>query len=152
MPTQYVISRETFLPLPIDEVFEFFSKAENLEAITPDSLKFKIITPLPIEMKEGTKIDYRLSLNGIPMIWKTDIEVWDPPMRFVDNQLKGPYRRWWHEHKFEPVEGGTLMYDHVEYILPFGPLGDLVHALWVKRQVESIFTHRGEAIKKHLQI
>ncbi|MBL8048671.1 MAG: SRPBCC family protein [Chthonomonas sp.] len=146
----HVLECETFLPLPLETVFEFFSNAENLETITPKDLQFSILTPCPIEMRQGALIDYRLKLNGIPMTWKTEIEVWEPGVRFVDNQLKGPYKRWWHEHKFREVEGGVIMNDRVEYELPFGPLGEIAHALFVRKKVQGIFGHREAAIRQAL--
>lgn len=150
MAKTHVLECETFLPLPLETVFEFFSNAENLEAITPKELSFRILTPRPIEMRQGALIDYRLRLHGIPMLWKTEIEVWEPGVRFVDNQLKGPYKRWWHEHTFRAVEGGVIMNDRVEYQLPMGPLGELAHVLFVRRQVQGIFAHRETAIRQAL--
>lgn len=138
--------RETLLPLPRPAVFAFFADARNLEAITPASLRFRILTPLPIDMRAGALIDYRLSLRGLPVRWRTRIEEWVPDRRFVDVQLSGPYRSWRHTHEFEDAEGGTRMRDTVEYQLPFGPLGDLAHALFVRREVEGIFDHRNRVI------
>lgn len=150
MPKTHVLECETFLPLPIESVFEFFSNAENLEVITPKDLSFRILTPTPIEMKKGALIDYHLKLNGVPMKWKTEIEAWEPNTRFVDNQIAGPYRRWWHEHRFAEVEGGTKMNDRVEYVLPFGPIGELAHMLFVRKKVSGIFAHREAAIRAAL--
>ena len=99
-------------------MFEFFSDARNLEAITPDFLRFRLITSPPIPMAEGTLIDYRLSLHGAPLRWRTRIEAWVPGQRFVDLQLSGPYRLWRHTHTFEDVPGGTRMSDEVEYRCP----------------------------------
>lgn len=144
---QRVLERETVIERPLDEVFEFFSRAENLEKITPPTLSFKILTPLPIEMRQGAQIDYRIQLMGIPMKWKTEIEAWEPPYRFVDNQLKGPYLRWWHEHRFVAEGDHTRMYDRVEYRVPGGPFEPLVHKLFVGPQVKSIFDHRTEIIR-----
>lgn len=150
MAKLYCTETETFLPRPREEVFAFFSDARNLEKITPPFLRFQIMTPLPIEMEAGRIIDYRLRLNGIPIKWKTEISHWEPPFRFVDTQLQGPYRRWVHEHRFESVDGGTRMTDRVEYRLPFGWLGSIAHALFVRRQVESIFAHRTAVIQNLL--
>ena len=111
-------------------------------------LRFKILTPEPIVMKAGTVIDYKLSLRGIPMRWKTVIESWDPPNSFVDNQARGPYRLWHHTHTFRSVPGGTEMDDTVIYSLPFGILGDIVHALQVRKDVENIFAYRRTRIKE----
>lgn len=144
--TTYRLVREQLLPLPRAEVFRFFADARNLEAITPRALGFRILTPLPIAMRAGATIDYRISLRGIPMRWRTLIAEWEPERRFVDLQLRGPYRLWRHTHEFEEVPGGTRMRDTVEYRLPLGPLGALAHVLFVKREVEGIFDHRREAI------
>ena len=107
------------------------------------------MTPGPIEMRPGALIEYRLRLHGLPIRWRTTIAVWDPPHRFVDVQLSGPYRIWHHTHDFVPVGGaggGTIMRDTVRYALPFGPLGALAHRLLVKRDLERIFDFRREAV------
>ena len=130
---------EIWLPRPVAEIFPFFGNARNLEIITPRWLQFEILTESPIEMREGTLVDYRISLRGIPMRWQTRIDVWDPPRRFVDIQLKGPYRRWYHEHVFEPRDNGTLCLDRVDYAV-LG--GTLVDGLFVRRNVERIFEFR----------
>jgi hypothetical protein len=144
--SQHTLERTQFIPKPRAEVFAFFSDAANLERITPSFLRFSITTPTPIALHPGTIIDYRLSLMGIPFGWRTRIEVFEAELRFVDFQLKGPYRRWHHLHEFEEVAGGTKMTDRVEYELPFGPLGDLARALFVKRTLDSIFDYREKTI------
>lgn len=141
-----ILERAQFLPRPREEVFAFFEDARNLEAITPPFLRFRVTTPGPIEMREGTLIEYRLSLFGIPFGWKTRIDVYEPGVRFVDRQLEGPYRLWRHTHTFEDVAGGTRMTDRVEYESPLGPLGTIADALFVKRTVAKIFDHRAEVI------
>lgn len=146
MPTSHRFRSEVFVPAPIEEVFDFFSRAENLQRITPPALGFHILTPLPIVMRPGALIDYRLKLNGIPLRWRTEITFWEPPHRFVDIQLKGPYRKWIHEHRFEPAPGGTRMLDDLEYELPFGPVGLIVHRLFVRKKVEAIFAHRARVL------
>ena len=88
-----------------NEVFEFFSVASNLNRLTPGWLKFKILTPGPIEMKVGAIIDYQIVLKGIRMAWKTEITVWSPGIQFVDEQIRGPYKQWVHTHRFEPFFG-----------------------------------------------
>lgn len=138
--------RELFIPKSIHEVFSFFEKAENLETITPNDLNFKILTPLPIEMKKGTMIDYKIKISGISMKWRTLIDIYEPPYRFRDIQLKGPYKKWEHLHEFIEVENGTLMKDTVDYELPFGFIGDIVHSLKVKKQVNDIFDYRNKTI------
>lgn len=142
----YVLTREQHIPRPRAEVFAFFSDAANLERITPAGLRFRVLTPGAIELRAGTTIDYRLSLSGIPFRWRTVIETWEPPARFVDLQTRGPYRLWRHTHTFDEVAGGTLMRDRVEYELPFGPLGRLVRRLFVGGQVERIFAFREATI------
>ncbi len=138
----YVLERTQIVPRPLAEVFAFFADAANLERLTPPFLGFQIKTPLPIKMGEGTLIDYRISLHGIPMRWRTRIDEYVPGVRFVDEQLKGPYRIWHHTHAFRAVPGGTEVLDHVDYELPFGPLGKLAHALFVRRQLKTIFDYR----------
>lgn len=142
-----VIYRKTEVNRPIDEVFEFFAKAENLNAITPPELNFKIITPLPIEMKKGTLIDYKIRLSGIPFGWKTEISQWEPPFRFVDTQIKGPYRVWIHEHEFESQGSKTIVKDIVSYLPPGWLLEPVIHRLAVKKKLEYIFDYRMEKIK-----
>src|SRR5918911_1052128 len=113
---------EVWLPAPRDRVFAFFADAANLEAITPPWLHFDVVTPAPIEIKPGTRIDYRLRLHGIPLRWQSEITTWEPPHRFVDQQRRGPYPLWVHEHTFLEQNGGTLVRDHVEYGVPGGTL------------------------------
>ena len=145
--SRHTIRKETWLPHPRPEVFEFFSSARNLERITPPLLKFEVLTPEPIPMAEGALIDYRLKVHGLPMRWRTQITRWEPPFRFADVQLKGPYRLWDHTHTFLEENGGTRMIDEVCYELPLGPLGDLVHSLMVRRDVEEIFRYRTDVIQ-----
>ncbi|MDX1947788.1 MAG: SRPBCC family protein [Pirellulaceae bacterium] len=150
MAHTYRLERTQFLPLPLDEVFPFFSDAGNLEAITPPSLHFHILTPRPIEMRSGALIDYRIRLFGVPMYWRTRIETWEPPHRFVDTQLRGPYKLWHHTHEFTSVPGGTQMIDRVDYELYLGPIGWMAHAAWVQRQLKQIFDYRREAVERLL--
>lgn len=142
--------RRQLIPRPIEEVFAFFQDVENLEAITPAFLHFQIVTPRPIVLLPGTLIDYRLRLFGVPIGWQTRIEVFEPPRRFVDTQLRGPYRLWRHLHEFTVVDGGTWMVDSVEYALPGGPIGALAHVLWVRRTLERIFDCRAEQVVRLL--
>ena len=138
----HTLRREQWIPRPLEEVFAFFSEAGNLAEITPRWLGFRILTPGPIRMAVGARLRYRLSLHGAPMSWTTEIRRWDPPFRFVDVQLSGPYRLWHHTHRFEARDGGTRMTDVVRYRLPFGLLGVAVHALKVRRDVEQVFDYR----------
>jgi hypothetical protein len=146
LTTRHVLEREQIVPRPRAEVFAFFSDAHNLEAITPAFLRFRITTPGRIPMGPGATIDYRLSLFGIPFRWRSIIEVFEPMERFVDVQVRGPYRSWRHLHEFSDVAGGTRVRDRVEYELPAGPLGALAHGLLVRRSLDRIFDHRARAI------
>ena len=135
---------ELWLPLPPAELFEFFGDAGNLDALTPPWLHFHIVTPPPIVLKAGALIDYRLRVHGLPLRWRTLINVWEPPHRFVDEQLRGPYRQWIHEHTFEARDGGTLARDVVRYAVPF----DLLTHRWLVRpDIEKIFQFRSEALR-----
>ena len=142
----HVFATELWLPRPRETVFDFFADAHNLQEITPDFLDFKILTPQLIPMRAGTLIDYKLRVHGIPLRWRTEISAWEPPQRFVDRQLSGPYRQWIHEHRFVEQEGGTLCSDEVRYAV-WG--GDLVNRLFVRRDVGTIFEFRR---KKLLEI
>lgn len=144
-PTKgFVLTADMEINRPIEEVFDFFSSAENLEMITPPWLHFNIVTQLPIEMQKGALIDYRLKLHGIPIKWRTEIETWLPPYRFVDQQLHGPYKRWFHEHTFEAIgPNKTLAKDKVHYIPRFG---SLVHKYFVKPDLLKIFRYRQEQL------
>ena len=143
-------AEEQWLPRPRDEVFAFFADAGNLQAITPPWLHFRIVTPCPVAMRAGTLIEYRLRLFGAPFAWRTQIEVWEPGIRFVDAQLAGPYALWRHEHAFRAEPGGTQMSDTVDYALRFGPAGHLAHALAVRRWLDAIFEHRRRRIAELL--
>jgi ligand-binding SRPBCC domain-containing protein len=145
----YQLVREQWIPKPIDEAFAFFSRPENLEEITPPFLGFHIIRA-DKELHAGSLIEYKLRVRGVPMKWLTEITVWEPPYRFVDFQLKGPYKLWHHEHTFTPDNGGTRIGDHVDYALPFGIVGQIVHALMVRRDVESIFQYRQHQLQQLL--
>jgi ligand-binding SRPBCC domain-containing protein len=146
----HVIEREQLVPRELPEVFEFFARARNLETLTPPFLSFSVLTPEPIEMGPGTLIDYRLRLHGLPLRWRTLIESWEPGSRFVDRQLRGPYKLWHHTHTFSPVEGGTLVADRVRYEIPFGPLGELARSLLVRRDLDRVFDYRHQAVVRAL--
>jgi ligand-binding SRPBCC domain-containing protein len=145
-----VLETRTLLPGTLAEVFDFFSRAENLGKITPSTLGFEILTPLPIEMKQGALIDYKIKLYGLPMRWRTEITAWEPPYRFVDTQLKGPYALWVHEHTFSQTPEGVEMIDRVEYRVPAGPFEPIVHQLFVGPSLRHIFGHREKAIREQL--
>jgi ligand-binding SRPBCC domain-containing protein len=136
---------ELWLPRPVDEVFDFFGDAANLQALTPSWLNLHVHTPAPIVMRPGTLIDYRLRIRGIPVRWQTEITVWERPHRFVDIQKRGPYRQWIHEHRFIAQDGGTRCRDSVQYAVPGGWL---VQRLFVRRDVERIFKFRAERLRE----
>ena len=136
---------EVWLPRCIDEVFGFFSDAANLDAITPPWLNFQVLTPAPVEMRVGALLDYKLRIRRFPFRWRSRITAWEPPHRFVDEQIRGPYRLWIHEHNFEVRDGGTLVRDHVRYAVPFDLL---LHKLLVRRDVERIFAYRAESLQR----
>lgn len=146
------LERRQRLPLPAARAFAFYADALNLEAITPPWLAFRIANPGPIAMGQGTLIDYRLRLHGVPIRWRTRIEAWEPPRRFVDVQLHGPYALWEHTHTFEPAgDDAVVIADRVRYALPFGVLGRLAHALFVRRDLERIFDYRHRAVAEALR-
>jgi ligand-binding SRPBCC domain-containing protein len=135
---------EQLLPCRLDDVFPFFAEARNLERITPPWLRFEVLTPDPIEMRAGTLIRYRLRWRGVPLRWRTEIETWEPPHRFVDRQVRGPYLLWRHEHRFVEKGGQTLAHDRVDYAAPGGRLA---HRLIVDRDVQRIFSYRRLALE-----
>jgi ligand-binding SRPBCC domain-containing protein len=155
------------LPLPRDRVFGFFAAAGNLQKITPPELGFRIVTPPDVVIGAGTLLEYRLRLFGVPFGWVSRISVWEPPERFVDEQIRGPYRQWIHEHSFEEkamrgraADGGaadgvsrrpgaTIIRDRVRYRLPLEPLGDLAYPL-VRLQLARIFAFRERAVRDAL--
>jgi len=142
----YTLKSSQLVPTERDEVFEFFARPENLGRITPDWLSFRILTPSPVPMRAGAILDYRIGLGGLPTRWRSIISTYEPPHRFVDEQLLGPYDYWHHTHEFEVVPEGTLLRDRVVYAPPLGPLGRVAHALMIRGQLERIFTHRHEII------
>jgi ligand-binding SRPBCC domain-containing protein len=146
----YRLERTLRVERPRDEVFAFFGDAANLEAITPAFLRFRILTPTPVEMRPGARIDYALSLFGVPLRWRTRITAWEPGVRFVDEQESGPYALWRHTHEFESAGEATVVRDVVEYAVPLGPLGRIAHDLMVRRALDRIFDHRSDAIRRLL--
>lgn len=145
--TIYTLKTDIWLPGQIDDVFAFFADAFNLEAITPPWLNFQILTPPPIEMSVGRLIDYRLRLRGIPIKWQSEITMWEPPHRFIDEQRRGPYRLWIHEHAFTTEGSGTRVRDHVQYAVPGG---GIVRRLFVAPQLKAIFDYRQRRIAELL--
>ena len=140
---------QLWLPQPLEEVFAFFSDAVNLDAITPPWLHFRTVTPRPMEMHLSATIDYKLRIHGFPIRWRSKITAWEPPMRFVDEQVRGPYRLWIHEHTFAERDGGTLVCDRVHYAVPFDWL---VHPLLVRGDMERIFRYRSDMLRRHFGV
>lgn len=146
MPTGWTLTSSLWLKEPPERVFPYFADAFNLEEITPAFLRFRVVTPRPIAMRAGAKIDYRLHIHSVPVSWRTNIAEWDPPRAFADEQLRGPYRRWYHRHTFEPHEGGTLAKDEVQILPRGGPLAPIVMKLFVARDVKAIFAYRARCL------
>jgi ligand-binding SRPBCC domain-containing protein len=142
---EFYFQAEQWLPRPVEEVFAFFSETRNLETLTPSWLRFEVLTPAPIAMQAGTLIDYRIRVHALPVRWRTEIVEWNPPHRFVDVQLRGPYTLWHHTHTFESLEGGTLCRDQVRY-RPRG--GALMNWLFVRRDVQQIFAFRRQQLAR----
>lgn len=144
------LHRRQVLPLARKDVFPFFADAGNLARITPPELKFRFVTELPIDMREGALIEYQLSLFGVPFGWQTRVSMWEPDEAFVDEQIRGPYRRWIHTHRFHERGDETEMIDEVEWALPVQPLGEIARPI-VRRQLDRIFDYRAEAIRAIFQ-
>src|SRR3954454_22148776 len=148
MSAIHVLRREQRLAAPPSEVFPFFADPRNLEAITPPLLRFRLLTPEPIEMGVGTFLQYAMRLRGVPVRWDTLIQAWEPPQRFVDVQVRGPYRLWHHTHELLAVDGGaaTLMRDTVRYAIGFGVAGEVARRAVVARDLDAIFAFRAERV------
>lgn len=145
---EHIFEQSQWIKKPIQEVFEFFSSEENLEKITPPWLGFHVVGKSTPKIQQGTLIDYKLKISGVPVKWQTLIEEWEPGRKFVDTQLKGPYKKWHHTHTFKEVNGGTQMGDRVIYALPFGLIGDFTASWKVRRQVRDIFNYRTKVIEQ----
>lgn len=141
----YRLTTELLVAEPRSEVFAFFADAFQLETITPPWLNFSVQTPRPIEMRAGVEIDYRLRLHALPIRWRSRISEWEPPLRFVDEQVRGPYTHWHHLHTFEETAEGTLVSDIVHYQVP---LSFIAHPLLVRRDLTRIFQYRRETMRK----
>ncbi len=143
-PGRFHLSARQTLPRPRDEVWAFFSDPRNLSRLTPPETRIRMLNADALEMKEGALIDYELRVKGIPLRWTSQISVWNPPARFVDTQLRGPYRNWIHQHLFEEDGDSTVVGDEVDYQVPGGRLA---HDLFVKRELKRIFTFRMSALE-----
>ncbi|HZO58695.1 MAG TPA: SRPBCC family protein [Solirubrobacterales bacterium] len=142
----HLLEREQRVPLDVDQTFRFFGEIENLERITPPWLRFRILDPRPDKLTAGARLEYSLILHRFPIRWTTAIDEWEPPGRFTDFQVRGPYALWQHTHTFAPVEGGTLVTDEVRYAIPYGPLGALAHVAFVRRDLRRIFDYRRDTV------
>lgn len=148
--SEHLFERSQRVGVPAERAFDFYADALNLEPMTPPWLHFQVTSPGPITMGAGTLLDYRLRLHGVPIQWQTRIETWERPLRFTDTQVRGPYSLWEHTHTFEPDgETGCTMHDRVRYAMPYGPLGELAHRLFVRRDLERIFDFRRDAFAAH---
>jgi len=143
----YTLTRRQIVKKPLHEVFPFFSKPENLQLLNPKNLGFHILSPSPITMREGAIIDYVITIAGFPVRWTTMITCYEPPYRFVDLQLKGPYSYWHHTHTFSETDDGTIITDEVMYSMPLGAIGRIVHGLYVEQQLNTIFDRRSSMIE-----
>ena len=142
----YTLDCRMTAPVALQEAFEFFQDPSNLSRITPPWLSLRITSPQPVEMQRGAVITYEIRWLGLRLSWKTVITAYEPPFLFVDEQAAGPYRLWRHRHTFRPGIEGTVVADHVDYMLPFGWAGRIVHRLVVRRQLEHIFAFRRHAL------
>lgn len=148
----YLLKREQIVDKPLEEVFEFFSRPENLTKITPPEMGFNIITPTPIEMIRGSLIDYTVKVLGpFAVRWTSLISEYDPPHKFVDVQLRGPYSFWHHTHTFKNITEGTVIIDEVRYLIPMGIIGKAAHALFVRNKLEQIFDFRRQVIGNYFK-
>jgi ligand-binding SRPBCC domain-containing protein len=144
----YRLVHEQLVPRKLEEVFDFFSRAENLETLTPDFLHFKIVSVNPQPVQKGTLIQYKLRVRGLPLRWTSEIREWNPPTQFVDIQTRDPYKLWRHTHRFVAEGNNTRIVDEVLYDLPFGALGRIAHSVMVKSDVEKIFHYREMKIRE----
>lgn len=146
----YTLETDLTLPRSMDDTFGLFCDAANLETLTPPELRFQIRTTLPIEMRKGARIQYRIQLFGVPFSWLTEITAWEPGVRFVDEQIAGPFKLWVHEHCFESLtDTSTRIRDRVEYALPLEPFGRLAHPI-VRSRLDRIFQFREEKVRELL--
>jgi ligand-binding SRPBCC domain-containing protein len=147
----HLLERSQRVEVPIEQAFDFYGDALNLEPMTPPWLHFEVTTPGELTLRQGTLLDYRLRLHGVPVHWQSRIETWEPPERFVDSQAKGPYAFWEHTHLFEKHgDVATVIHDRVRYAVPLGPLGSVAHKLFVRRDLERIFDYRSSAASERL--
>jgi ligand-binding SRPBCC domain-containing protein len=146
----HLLERSQRVSTGLEDTFALYATADNLEPITPPWLRFRVLDPRPEALSAGARLEYSLVLHRIPIRWTTEISEWEPPHRFVDFQVRGPYALWEHTHTFEPVAGGTLLVDQVRYAVPYGPLGALAHVAFVRRDLRRIFDFRRDAVAELL--
>jgi len=142
------LRRQTQVSAPVEDVFNFFSDAANLDRITPAWLDFRILTPQPIVMELNTIFDLSLKLCGMRFRWSSQITLWDPPHVFVDEQTKGPYSYWHHTHRFSETEAGTIKEDLVRYAVPGWLMEPSIHSKFVRPRLEKIFDFREKKLKQ----
>jgi ligand-binding SRPBCC domain-containing protein len=147
----HLLERSQRVEVPVEQAFAFYADDRNLEPLTPPWVHFAITSPRPVTMQAGALLEYRLRLHGVPLRWRTRIDIWEPPHRFTDFQEKGPYSLWEHAHLFEPDgSGATIIHDRVRYAIPLGPLGTLAHRVFVRRDLERIFDYRRDAVAERI--
>ena len=142
----YTLKKEVFVPKPLDQVFEFFNRPENLSKVTPNFMHFKLLTVGNLDMFNGATFDYKIRLFGLPMYWKSIIRDYNPPYTFVDIQVNGPYKYWHHRHSFVEVDGGVIVKDEVTYDVGYGVVGRLLHTLFIRRILVKIFAFRDRVV------
>src|SRR5262245_16872677 len=147
-PMMHTLRTSMALPHARDQVFAFFAEASNLARITPPELGFEMVTPQPLHLSEGTRIEYHLHLFGLPFSWQSEIQRWDPPEVFVDVQRRGPYKYWVHTHRFREEHGATIIEAEVQYAMRYAALGGLFYPL-VRLQLHRIFRYRQHAIRAY---
>jgi len=144
----YRLEHSQIVRTPRSQMFAFFADATNLERLTPSSVGFTIVSPLPIEMKVGARIEYRIRISGVPVRWLTRIAAYEPDERFIDVQERGPYKLWHHTHTFHSVDGGTEIRDLVLYEIGMGPFGRLAHRAFVQHRLRAIFDYRSRVMNE----
>jgi len=147
----HLLERSQRVGVPAERAFSFYADVANLEPLTPPWLHFQLLDVRSPTLESGALLDYRLRLHGVPIRWRTRIETWDPPHRFLDTQVRGPYALWEHAHEFEPDgDGATVIHDRVRYGIPLGPIGAAAHRLFDRRDLERIFDFRRDATAARL--
>ena len=145
----YTLIQKQQLPLTLNKAWSFFSNPKNLSVITPPKMKFEILTDLPLEIYDGLIVAYHVCpIAGIPLKWVSEIKNVQPGISFTDDQRVGPYKLWYHQHLFKPIEGGVEMEDIIHYAMPWGVLGCLAHEMFVKKDLAYIFKYRKNKLEE----